>query len=241
MKRKAVLIGNTAGLEGVKIDINQFNTFLLSTKGGAWNSSEIEILLNPSKNSLLARLSSIRQDQYDYSIVMFSGHGGQTRETVLEINDHSETVSENQLQNLSTRQLNIYDCCRCYLETFEKAAQDRMKIASFTESNRDRVRRIYDARIMQAITQQAALYSCSIGEKSYDTPNGAVYLGNLLKSACNISDQYKLVGVAHQEAIEPTFLHSLSQGHGNERQTPSAVLPKCVSAQQLIISINPLL
>ena len=237
MKRKALLIGNTSGLPGVKIDINNLSTFLLSDKGGAWYSTEIEILLNPTKIALLARIDQIRREQFDYSMVMYSGHGGQRRETMLEINAKSEQIPESSLKNISLRQVNIYDCCRCYLEPLAKAEDARMKIAAFTESAKSSIRVRYDTRMMQAIPQQSSLYSCSIGQASYDTPEGAVYLGNLIKSALRVEGQYKLLGVAHEESVRPTTQHSINKGLGT--QTPESNLPKCVTTQQLIISINP--
>ena len=102
----------------------------------------------------------------------------------------------------------------------------------------NRVRQRYDERIMQAIPQQALLYSCSVGQVSYDTANGGVYLSNLLKAAQTLGrDQsFKHVGLAHEEAMVPTAEHSLKEKHGH--QVPEAVLPKCLSSQQLVISIN---
>ena len=73
---------------------------------------------------------------------------------------------------------------------------------------------------------------------SYDTANGGVYLSNLLNAAQTISydQEFKLVGLAHQEAIAPTTENSLREKQG--RQVPEAVLPKCLSSQQLIISMK---
>ena len=47
MKRRALLIGYTAEdseeatLGGVRIDLNKYKNYLMSIRGGAWNSSEI--------------------------------------------------------------------------------------------------------------------------------------------------------------------------------------------------------
>jgi hypothetical protein len=98
------------------------------------------------------------------------------------------------------------------------------------------IRQKYNDRIMQAIPQQIVLYSSSIGQCSYDTKNGAVYLSNFIKAAKNVSDEFKTVGKAHQQSIEPTYQYSLLQRDG--LQEPDASLPKCLTEQQLIISIN---
>lgn len=234
MKRKAIIIGNTSGLEGVRVDITRFTTFLKSNTGGAWFDSEIEIFENQTKSTLLQTVDVLRKQSLDYLIILFSGHGGQLRQTMLELNEQGETIAETALRQIAERQLNIYDCCRSYPTKVRKIALDSVS-ASFSESV-NFCRRRYDDRIMQAIPQQALLYSCSIGQVSYDTPDGGVYLSNLLHSAHNISygQQFKLVGIAHQEAITPTTQNSIKEKQGH--QVPEALLPKCLSSQQLIIS-----
>lgn len=236
MKRKAVLIGNTSGLQGVQVDITRFATFLKSDSGGAWYESEIDILENEKKSSLLQKIDAIKRQSFDYLVVMFSGHGGQLRQTILEINGQGETIEETALRQMANRQLNIYDCCRAFPTTITKSAMEALS-ASFAESvNRNRQR--YDDRIMQAIPQQALLYSCSIGQVSYDTANGGVYLTNLLKAAHNIAydQQFKLVGLAHEESVAPTTENSKREKQG--LQVPEAILPKCLSSQQLVISMK---
>lgn len=237
MKRKAILLGNTAGLPGVKVDIQRFSNFLMSNLGGAWRGNEIEELIDVSKNVLQRKIDSWKVETNDYVVLMFSGHGGQIRETVLELNKSGETIGETALRSIAKRQLNIYDCCRCYPEDLAKSmiAESARMFAAKEDISYIRLR--YDSRIMQAIPQQALLYSCSIGEASYDSKDGGVYLKNLLQAASALNDEFKLVGTAHQEAELPTLRHSRSEKHGE--QHPDAVLPKCLSSQQLIISIRP--
>lgn len=236
MKRKAILIGNTSGLPGVQVDITRFTSFLTSNTGGAWYESEIDVLQNERKSTLLQKIDTLKRQSFDYVVVLFSGHGGQQRQTVLELNSSGETIEETVLRNIATRQLNIYDCCRAFPSGMTKRAMDALS-ASFSESVNPSRRR-FDDRIMQAIPQQALLYSCSIGQVSYDTSTGGVYLGNLLKAAQTIGydQQFKLVGAAHEEAIPPTIANSERERQG--RQVPDAVLAKCLSAQQLVISLK---
>lgn len=235
MKRKALLIANTSGLQGVKIDISKFSAFLKSNRGGAWFDSEIQILANESKLNLLRKVEELKKQSNDYTIVLFSGHGGYQRKTILEINGSGETIQETELANLSKRQLNIYDCCRSMItESITKSAMDSLT-ARFESVNTYRQK--FDNRIMQADEQLASLYSCSIGQVSYDTANGGVYLSNLIVAANNIpySDEFKLVGVAHDEARAATILASKNAGR---TQDPDAVLAKSLSSRQLIISLK---
>jgi hypothetical protein len=238
----ALVIANTNGLDGTKIDIINFVKFLKSNHGGAWLNSEIhEPLYNPSLDELKSALGGIKRNNYDYVIVLFSGHGGQIRETILEINGDEEVIAESQLKNLAPRQLTIFDCCRVLPSYKADDAIMSKSTMHFSESAipnlREIIRKKYNERIMEAIPQQATLYSCSINESSYDTTNGAVYLTNLLDAAKKINREFKLVGVAHQEAKAPTIEYSLRKHTGI--QTPDQFLPKCLSNQQLIISINP--
>lgn len=238
MKRKALLIGNTNGLQGVKVDLSKFQRFLKSCAGGAWYDSEISIFEDVEKKYLLQEIEGLRKQNFDYVVVVFSGHGGQGRETLLELNSQGEMLFESSLRKIASRQLNIYDCCRAYPQSLlDSLSQEAALSASLRESVDD-IRKRYDGRIMQAVPQQALLYSCSIGQVSYDTSDGGVYLTSLLESAQKFADgeSFKLVGQAHQDAI--ALIKAKSHENENEVQTPEAVLPKCLVSQCLIISIN---
>jgi hypothetical protein len=236
MKKKAILLGNTEGLPGVKIDLERFSSFLKSDRGGAWRADELEIYQDISKAKLVGKIIDWKKAAYDYVIVMFSGHGGQIRETVLELNKDGEEIEESALRSIATRQLTIYDCCRSFPQMTSESLLAENTFAAYMKSE-SKVRARYEKRIMDAIPQQVRLYSCSVGEVSYDTKDGGVYLKNIIQAAANISGEFKLIGMAHQEAEEPTLRHSQSENDGE--QHPEAVLPKCLSSQQLVISIKP--
>jgi hypothetical protein len=95
---------------------------------------------------------------------------------------------------------------------------------------------------LQAIHQQAILYACSIGQCSYDSKDGAVYIDKLIEAADNASDtEFMTVGKAHQIAARLTTDKTASDPveYNEGPQVPDASLPKCLSPQQLVISINP--
>lgn len=238
MKRKALLIGNTSGLQGVKIDLENYKNFLKDLIGGAWDSSEITCTINPTRSELLQIIKKIKNEQNDYVVVFFSGHGAQVREIYLEINDNSEFILESELKELASRQLNIYDCCRTEIEFATKSISMESLVVSSSQSIRTIIRDKYNQRILQAIPQQVSLYSCSLGESSYDTKNGAIYATNLIKCASNLKSDYMLVSIAHTEATALTIAATQEKSIF-ERQNPDANLPKCIAAHQLIISINP--
>lgn len=236
MKRKALLLGNTHGLEGVKIDLLAFQEYLTTDRGGAWFSSEIDIKPDIVKRDLETLISNYKREKYDYVIVMFSGHGGQLRETILELNKHEEKIAESELRNIADRQLNIYDCCRAY-PSYARESIMIMK-AAFSESisESSSIRERYAERIMQAIPQQVLLYSCAPGQYSYDSAKGGIYLQNLLRSTLAVEGDFKLVSVAHQEAKILTESQVMKE-HQRD-QNPEGILPKCLSEQHLIFGIN---
>lgn len=237
MKRKALLIGNSNGLPGVKKDILNWRRFLKSDQGGQWFDEEIKIMMNPTKMDLNLMIHGyIKRENPDFAIVIFSGHGAYQRETILELNEREEFITENELIGIAPRQISIFDCCREIL--LESSVEDRLQMRSFSEGGvfKKNIRPYYDARIMNAIPQQVRLYACSIGESALDSGDGAMYMKNLLESSLNISTPYKLVGTAHEEAKNSTIIEANRKKH---KQTPDACLPKCLLRQQLIISINP--
>lgn len=237
MKRKALLIGNTQGLAGVQTDIKKTESFLRSDTGGAWFGSEIDVFTNPRRTDLLAHVARIRQSSPDYVFLLFSGHGGaEKRTTILELNGMGETIPEDMLFDISSRQTSIFDCCRVVVqESYVKAhtADRRMALESVST-----VRQRFDARILQAIPQQVRLYACSIGQASNDTPDGAIYLQNLLNAAKSLSynEMFKTAEQAHSEATTVTVAATANL---RNKQTPEAFLPKCLTSQRLILSVRP--
>lgn len=239
MKRRALLIGNSRGLVGVKRDMVNFQVFLMGKYGGAWKKGEITTLMNPSLTELRPKLNAIKAENNDFVIVLFSGHGGYQRGTVLEINGNEETIYDSELMRLSPRQVSVFDCCRALCNyTEEREVLNEQKLFSVTDSV-DTIRHRYEQRIMQAIPQQDALYACKIGQCAYDHDDGtgAYYLNNLLKCAKSITGSYGLVGNVHEDAAQATFTEVMIEK--NAYQEPTASLTKCLSSQQLIISIHP--
>lgn len=230
MRKKILLIGNNSGLPGVNTDITNFGQFFKSSRGGGWFDSEIITLIQPSTATLKTNIASLRQEKLDYLIILFSGHGGQVRKgTILEINENGDTILESELHNIATRQLNIFDCCRAFVNMSEHR---RSFTAKYMDSNLTSTRARYEKRIMEAIPQQCLLYACSIGETASDTSQGGAYSKNLLAVVKSSSTEFTTVGVAHTEAKERTEREF-------PRQHPDSILPRCMTAQSLIIGINP--
>jgi hypothetical protein len=248
MKRIALLIANTNGLGGTKADVGKFSRFLRSLQGGAWNESEIIFCSDPSRDDLLNGLKIMRESAPDYVVVMFSGHGGYRDETILEINPDEEIINVSNLLDIASRQLSIFDCCRVMEKSILQKNLSSESMQMFSSRNTvawDIVRKNYETRILQAIPQQAVLFACSVGECSYDSKDGAIYIDKLIEVAKRASENnFMTVGLVHQQAAKLTTAETSATPITRTRdykgpQYPEAYLPKCLSSQQLVISINP--
>ncbi|MGN4064955.1 caspase family protein [Burkholderia gladioli] len=235
MKRNALLIGNTGGLSGIAVDIERTRSFLKSLSGGQWRDSEITVLLDPSKVRVDRAIAQMRSERADYSFFLFSGHGYHYGQTRLNLNDHDE-LPESDLHFIADRQLSIFDCCRVVPPQLRKAEAAMESVTTALDSV-DVTRTRYEGRIMQAAHQHAKLYSCSRGESSHDSPEGAFYLSNLLGAASSIGNgaRWKTVEDAHSQARVSTVAKAEREG---VKQTPCAVLAKLPAEMQLILSIK---
>lgn len=246
MKRKALLIGNSNGLAGVKLDIANWVKFLKSEKGGQWYGNEIDIVMNPKKPDILSRIANIKASSPDFVIVVFSGHGAYQRkavdgQTILEINDN-EVIGENNLIGIALRQISVFDCCRGVLTEVLSESQKEVRAFSKGGTFQQNVRSYYEKRIMEAMPQQICLYACAIDESAMDTERGGIYTNQLLccSSSFQKNESYKLVAKAHIAAAEGTRSAALCSKH---TQNSDAIFQPDYSQQeqqQLIIGINPL-
>lgn len=229
MNKKILLIGNDDGLPGVKVDLANFKKYFKSNTGGQWNDTEIIEKINPTKAYLITLIDILKSQNLDYIIVIFSGHGGMKRETVLELNPEGELFAESQFNNISKRQVTILDCCRAYSEfLFESVDEVRMtKTFSAFKGTRER----FEKRISESIAQQLKLYSCAENEVSHDTPKGGAYSKNLIETAYADDSEFIYFGKTHVIAAAKTTREF-------EDQHPEIIQPKLLTTQQIILGIN---
>lgn len=244
MKRHALLIGNTGGLPGVIVDLENYENFLLSDTGGAWNSSEIEIFENPSSDDLRIRIDELKNDKrerLDYCFIAYCGHGAQIgQQVVIEINSKGDVISANDLKEIAPRQVNIFDCCRV-IQKQKRIIESRVTKSFSREdlSYRQFVRKLYEEQIMGAVEQNLCLYACSTNESANDTKQGGLYSYFLISAAKNVVGECKTFAECHQEARKNTYDYSVSHKPDTSIQTPTANFPRCFKSQSLIMSINP--
>ena len=230
MKKNILIIGNTEGLPGVKVDIENYKSFFRGSYGGSWRENEMIVKINSAKQDVMDTVTALRRSSLDYLIVIFSGHGGQRRETLMELNSEGETITESNLRGLCGKQLNIYDCCRCYPQTVnERTILNLVNKSNLSDTDTSAR---FEARITQAALQQVSLYACSAGEYAHDTSSGGIYSKFLFQSARELDSSYKLVGSAHAAAGALTTL-------SYPDQHPDSDIPRLLTSDQLILSIRP--
>jgi len=236
MKKKILMIGNTSGLPGIIRDLDGYKDFFMSPCGGLWREEEIDILSNPRQNELLQRINSLKSENLEYLITIFSGHGAYRRDrTILEINEQEEIVSEADLRAGAKRQLLIFDCCRNVMPSMTLNASATKLSFSYVPDDPIRVK--YERRIAQTPPQIASLYACSVGESAIATGSGSTYSMALIKAARDVvtsrTEEYGTVEKVHQLAADITVRE-------RPEQHPDYALAKCLTSESLIISINPL-
>ena len=234
MKRRALLLNHADGLLASDKDVQDMIKFLRSNSGGAWRDDEIVSKRNIALAELNTFVSQLQEDEIDYLLFYFSGHGGYERGTVIELNPRGETISERAVSKLVPRQLNIYDCCRqppepeprSFAAELLKESQDGMSMM---------VRKIYEKRIMEARPQQMSLYACSVGECAYDLGRGGVYTQNLLGATRSFEGDFLLAMQAHIAARPLTIEEVAARG---ENQHPDCFVAKLPQCYQLPFALN---
>ena len=243
MNKKIIIIGNTARLCGVEVDMNGFKEFFLSDCGGCWDDEEIVLYKNKNGVEILEMRDYYRRQNLDYAITIFTGHGAYDRNsTILELQDN-DMINEDDLDLRAKKQLFIFDCCRAHLNvgiTASAKSFSMIKNAQYPSSYE--IREAYEERISRAFPQKVRLYACSIGESAYDSGNGAFYSQSLLefsdKLALYDERKFVLVAEAHSFAESKTY-REVQRQHG-DRQTPEIECEESIPPQnQLIIAVNP--
>lgn len=189
--RKAIIISNPGEkgdedyCEGVNKDIENYDAYLHSSTGGAWDSKEIKTLYKPRPKEL--RYAFEELPLCDYGLIVFSGHGHystRTQSTILSING-TDDYDSSEFYNTACLKLSIIlDCCRkerYILREFAKAVEILEKSGS---SNRYTCRRHYNERIEECDPGIVVMHACSINEYSYDDPErGGYYSSSLIHNA----------------------------------------------------------
>lgn len=174
MNRRAILIGASPAddpLRFVAVDVALWGEFLQSNEGGAWNESEILDASHLNKATLMSELARLKP--YDYSLIVFAGHGF-TTETDLPwtelrlILESGDSVLERELNPGTPRCCIVLDCCRTRGENIE-AIMEHRKSASLKEAYAAvRSRQAYDTTAAQAEMGAVTVYATGDNTEAFD-------------------------------------------------------------------------
>lgn len=191
MNRKGILISNPGEsgeenyCEGVKKDVANYRSFLLSSIGGLWRESEIEGLNRPSVTQVRQAISSLRN--LDYSLIIFTGHGyHDTRldSTMLELRS-GHLLDSSELREGSKKQTLILDCCRKKYPVKPTLMMDSARmLKKAAVINPSDCRKYYNSRINECGDGLIVIHSCNIDELSGDdATRGGYYSYALLEES----------------------------------------------------------
>jgi hypothetical protein len=224
ISRQAILIGAPSvrpELPGVRIDIKDIKSFLLSNLGGAWREEEIFPMIDQSPAGVYKQLELAKYK--DYVFITCSGHGEHQigkglDETVMHLNER-ETIAINKINPENKRHLVIVDVCR-HLVKVEEDLTRRATMDAFMESYKKSFidyRKIFDDAIMTKSEGRIVAYSCDINQAAGDDGTGGVFTQELLKAPRIYhpinNNPYGIVGIdiAFERAKEMTYKKNAPQ------------------------------
>jgi hypothetical protein len=238
LHRKALLIaapgspGDDDYLDGVDVDIRNWQDFLTSPLGGRWYGSEVVVLREPSARAVREAIADLATA--DYSFLVYTGHGhldngGQTFTCI----GPYPGLSAAALKQGAPRRTVVMDCCRQpagplpLLETVAKAAD-----SAGVRLNATDCRRYFDGTIAARDPGCVALYACSPGELANENERtGGWYTHSLMQAArdwlaakpyFDTSERFSTMSViaAHRRASTEV------QNRSNGEQTPNSDRPR---------------
>lgn len=211
MTRKALIIGNPGetGAEnycaGVLKDVDNFKTYLQSSRGGGWYRNEISTLMKPDKTTLSGALLSLYE--VDYTFVVFCGHGyAWKEETILELSKNNE-INANYLKLGAKKRTIILDSCRKeeypLKSILEHQGIEKSFVADAAIANS---RRNFDNALTRCVDGIVLINSCAYNETATDLDKyGGLYCYNYIKYAAQYplsSNQYLTVVGVHNATSE---------------------------------------
>jgi hypothetical protein len=189
---------NPDHLSGVKKDIQNWKSYLLSSTGGAWAHDEIHDGINITKNTVSV-IQNLCKDA-DIAIIIYSGHGYMDNgKTILNINDY-ERLALRELRTNAKRQITIVDACRVDYSWSHDAGIYGLG-PQFGNTRPDIARVLYDFAISKSDYGHIILYAVSPNQKAVEDSNeGGKYTLALLYEMSHwgnqATDEVLMVGKA---------------------------------------------
>ena len=238
MKRYGLIIANPGEVgdenycEGVNKDILNYENFLCSPVGGAWNKSEIKILKKPT--TLDVQIAIIQANQADYAFIVFAGHGyysDNKKSTILHLRPGIE-IDSAELRQGAKKQTVILDCCRKIERPrlVEKRAALAFEEGAISHISAVNCRKYFDKEIESCPDSLVVVHSCSIDQKAGDDPEQGGYYSYSLIDCTNDWASGLPFNPSHYYSqsiakVHETAAVQVSRLSGN-RQTPQIEKPR---------------
>ena len=235
MQRKALLIGAPGDnglpenkLPGVKADLNNLRNFLTSQAGGGWYQSEIDVLVDPARADVDAKLCMLKY--YDYSFVFFGGHGRHAFErnkTQLCLRPDVYIEMTDLVRAGAKKHTVIADACRVFhyeitLESMKEAFATRRHDGVINNDSRV----IFDQQINRCAPGVVEIYACDLNETANEEAGeGGLYTSSLVRSGVEWGK-----GSKEPRIMSIVSAHELAQsrvrGRSSQRQNPTVSYPR---------------
>ena len=121
MKRRILIITNAGKVgadnycEGVYRDKENYISFFKSGYGGYYSDTEIRAFDKPTKAKVREEISNLTNDNIEFSIIIFCGHGWYStisNSNIFELNDSKEQIDSLELRTGAKKRIIIEDNCR---------------------------------------------------------------------------------------------------------------------------------
>jgi hypothetical protein len=190
-KRKALIISNPGErgdenyCKGVYVDVENYKSHLISPLGGSWHNHEILSLDRPTKkqvNDYIKQLS-----YYDYTIIIFTGHGDHLKEKdriIIELRKGEEYNSRD-FKKSAKKRLIILDYCRkIYSKVIFEDVLTKAAVKAAKTLDLGRCRNAFDKEISKCTDGIIVGYSCLANERSGESESKGGYysLGLLIEA-----------------------------------------------------------
>jgi hypothetical protein len=194
MNKKIIMISNPGEshaenyCEGVNVDIKAYTDFFTSPLGGAWERSEMQHLDRPTAKNVRDSIADLKE--FDYSLILFCGHGWYSsvdRSTILELRS-GESLNELDLREGGRKRLILLDCCReVHHESIVEASMENFSVVRKAGGlSRVECRKYYEDAITKASSGIVVTHACDLNETAGDSEiDGGYYSFSLRSSARN--------------------------------------------------------
>lgn len=199
MKRRVLLLTNPGKqgapnyCSGVYKDQENYFSYFKEPFGGYWSNSELKHLDKPSCSTVRGELSLLFQEDIEFSIIIFCGHGwysSKSNSNILILNDGGEEMDSLELRVNANKRIIILDSCRKVSpEYINESLTKSLSAKAIFESERsllnpEECKKYYNKAISECPKQIINSYACNLNEVAGDNPVfGGYYSSSLIKAS----------------------------------------------------------